>query len=134
MKGIKIKSIKSIKIKLILAFSILVIVSLVTVGMISMQRSSAIVTQNTEQSLFLLADDASKLTVSRVETQQKTLDMIALIPNINTMDWEIQQPILQGLVEKTNFLDIAVIDMDGNAQYTDGTIAQLGDRDYISHI
>ena len=32
---------------------------------------------------------------------------------INSMDWAIQQPILQSQVNKTNFLDIAVVFPDG---------------------
>ena len=128
MKGIKIKS---IKFKLILYFSILVLASSIALGMISIQKSTAIEIQNAEESLTLLANDASKLTASRVETQQRTLDMIALIPGINTMDWEIQNPILQGILSETNFLDIGVVDLNGNTKYLDGSEVQLDDREYV---
>lgn len=127
-KGLKINS---IRFKLILFFSGLVLISLILVGRVSIQRFNESVTQDTETSLIRMAEDASKLTASRLETRKKTLDMIALIPDINTMDWEIQRPILLDKVNETDFLDIAVVDMDGNAQYTDGTISQLGDREYI---
>src|SRR5690606_31811227 len=78
-----------------------------------------------------LAIDASKLTQSRVETQQETLDMIALIPNMNTMDWKVQQPILQELLSETDYLDVGVVDMDGEVQYSDGSVNNLGDREYV---
>lgn len=133
MKGIRNKGInfRSLKLKLIIYFSILVLISSLTLGVVSIQKSSEVVTQEAEQALYLLAEDAASLTESRIETQQKTLDMIALTPNINSMDLEIQKPILQRFVEKTNFIDIAVVYPDGNAYYTDGTVSQLGDRDYV---
>jgi len=128
MKGIKIKS---IKFKLIFYFSILILISTVTLGMISIQSSTEIEIQNAENSLALLAKEASKVTASRVETQQRTLDMIALIPGVNTMDWEIQCPILQDILKETNFLDIGVVDLSGNTKYLDGTEAQMGDREHV---
>jgi methyl-accepting chemotaxis protein len=57
--------------------------------------------------------------------------MIAMSEGINSMDWAIQQPILQSQVNKTNFLDIAVVFPDGTARYSGGTTNQLGDRDYV---
>lgn len=128
MKRIKIKS---IKFKLILYFSILVLASSIALGMISIQKSTAIEIQNAEESLALFARDASKITASRVETQQRALDMIALIPGINTMDWDIQGPILQDILRETDFLDIGVVDLNGNTKYTDGSEAQLGDREHV---
>lgn len=47
------------------------------------------------------------------------------------MDWQLQQPILKKQLDKTDFLDMAVVDLDGTAYYTDGGTAQLGDREYI---
>ncbi len=128
MKGIKIKS---IKFKLILYFSALVLASSIALGSISIQRFTAAEIQNAEESLVLMAKDASKITASRVETQQRTLDMIALTPGINTMDWEIQDPILREILSETNFLDIGVVDLNGNTKYSDGSEAELGDREYV---
>lgn len=128
MKGFKIGS---IKIKLIAYFTVLILVSLITLGFLTVQRSSEVVTKEAEKSLALLSLDAAKLTESRIETQQKTLDMIALIPDMNTMDWEVQRSILQSQLSKTNFLDIGVVDINGNAKYSGGNSADLSDRDYV---
>lgn len=128
MKGIKIRG---IKFKLILYFTILILISSVTLGLLIVQRSSEVVTEEAEKTLTLLAHDAAKLTESRVETQKKTLDMIALRADIQTMDWTIQQPILQRQVKRTNFLDLAVVDLNGIAKYTGGNTADLNNRDYI---
>ncbi len=81
-----------------------------------------------------MAEDAAKLTESRIETQQKTLDMIALRGDIQGMDWAIQQPILKRQVERTNFQDLAVVDLNGKAKYSGGNTADLKDRDYVKKV
>lgn len=128
MKSIKIRS---IKLKLIVYFAALILMSSITLGYLTVQRSSEIVKNEAEQTLTLLAAEAAKLTESRVETQQKILDMIAIIPNMNTMDWEIQRPILQNQLGKTNFSEIAVVDLNGNAKYSGGNTADLSKREYV---
>lgn len=124
-------NIRSLKTKLIIYFTILILASSITLGIVSIQRASDIITKEVEELLGLLAKDASKLTESRVETQQKTLDMIALIPNINSMEWELQKPILENQLRKTDFIDIAVVYPDGSAYYSSGSTSQLGDREYV---
>ena len=128
MKGFKIRS---IKFKLIIYFTILILAATVVLGLITLNRASDIITKEAENALLLLAEDSSKLTESRVEVQQKILDMISLIPDMNTMDWEKQRPILQNVLGKTNFLAVGVVDLGGNVKYSDGTVNQLGDREYV---
>lgn len=120
-----------IKTKLVVFFGALILLSTVALGFISMNEASEIVTHESEKSLQLLAQDAAKLTESRIETQQKTLEVIALTENMNTMDWALQRPILEKVVSKTNFKDIAVVFPNGKAYYASGTTSELGDREYV---
>jgi methyl-accepting chemotaxis protein len=122
---------KSIRTKLVIYFSMLILLSSITLGAVSLQRASETATNEAEHSLALLAVDAAKLTQSRLETQKKALEMIAGRADIQGMDWEQQQPILQRQLKKTSFLDIAVVQLDGTAQYSDGSTSQLGDREYV---
>jgi methyl-accepting chemotaxis protein len=122
---------KSIKTRLIFYFSILIFVSTSVLGIVSIQKSGDSIRVEAEKGLKSMTQEAAKITESRIEIQKKTLEMIALRDDIKSMDWKIQQPILKGQVGKTNFLDIAVVDLDGTAHYSDGTISKLGDRDYI---
>jgi len=122
---------KSIKTKLIVYFSILILLSSGITGVISLFRASRSLSQEAEKALRSMSLDASKLVQSRIETQKMSLEMIALREDIQSMDWEIQQPVLQKQLEKTNFIDIAVVEPNGTARYSSGTTNQLGDRDYI---
>lgn len=128
MKRVQMKSIKT---RLIIYFSILILLSSISLGFISLQRASKTLTKEAEKSLASLALDASRLTESRIEIQKQALKMIALRADIQSMDWKLQQPILQRQIKRTNFIDLAVVQLDGTAHYPNGTISKLGDRDYI---
>jgi methyl-accepting chemotaxis protein len=122
---------KSIKTRLIFNFSVLMLIALITLGIISLQSASNSLQKQSEQSLTSLSIEDAKLTASRIEIQKRTLEMLALNESLRSMDWDIQQPILKTLLKDTDFLDIAVVQLDGTASYTDGTTSQLADRDYI---
>lgn len=122
---------KSLKTKLVIYFSILILLSSISLGLISIQRASITITKEAEKALGSQAFEAAKLTQSRIETQKMTLEMIALREDIQSMDWGIQQPILQRQLGKTSFLDLAIVQPDGTAYYSKGTTSQLGDREYI---
>ncbi|MBE6069396.1 MAG: methyl-accepting chemotaxis protein [Clostridium lundense] len=122
---------KSIKTRLIVYFSILILLSSTALSIISLQKASNSLRKEAEKSLSSLAIQGSKVIASRIETQKLTLEMIALEADIQGMDWKIQKPVLQRQIKRTNFIDIAVVHLDGTAYYSDGTISKLGDRDYI---
>ena len=128
MEGVKLKSIKG---KLVVYFSILVLLSSATVGFIAITKGSEILTKEAEKSLISLTTEATKLTESRVETQMKTLELISLRDDVQSMDWEIQQPILEEQKQKTNFSNIGVITLDGTVHYSSGIIFDLEELDYI---
>lgn len=122
---------KSIKSKLIVYFSVLMILSSMVLGFLSIKKANESLTVEAEKALMSLALEAARLTESRIETQKKTLEMIAMIEEIKSMNWEIQQPILRELLGKTNFLDIGVVQPDGTAYYTDGSVTNLADREHV---
>jgi methyl-accepting chemotaxis protein len=121
----------SIKLKLILFFSVLILLSSATIGLVSLNQAENALKEEAEKTLVLLADEAAKLTMSRVNVDKEVLDVIAATPGINSMDWEVQKTILHQLLSKTDFLDIAVVSPNGTARYSSGTTSELGDRAYV---
>ena len=122
-------SLRSIKAKLIIYFSVLILVSSVVSGLVSSLSASDSLTKAAEDAVTMAAFEGAKLTESRVETQRRTLEVLAGLQDIQTMDWEIQQPILQRQVINTNFLDLGVIDLEGFVHYSNGDITQLAEDD-----
>lgn len=122
---------KSIRTKLVVSFSILILIISILIGGISLISASNAVEIEAEEGLLAIATEGARLTESRVETQKQALRLLANLEEVNSMDWERQQPVLERQVERTNFLALAVVTPDGTAYYNDGTIAQLGDRDYV---
>jgi methyl-accepting chemotaxis protein len=122
---------KSIKTKLVLYFSILILAASFTLGFFSLQKASNTIRGEAEKSLISLVHEDVRLTESRIDIQKRALEMIALRSDIQSMDWKIQQPILQSEIEITHFLDLAIVQLDGTAFYSNGSTSQLGDRDYI---
>ncbi|QGU96376.1 HAMP domain-containing protein [Clostridium bovifaecis] len=122
---------RSIKTKLIMYFSILILASSITIGVMSLQKSSKTITKEAEKALSSLVFEGVRVTESRVETEKRALEMLAYREDIQGMDWKTQQPILKKQLKKTGFIDIAVVQTNGIAYYSNGTISQLGDRDYV---
>lgn len=122
---------KSIKNKLILYFCILVLISCVVIGSISTIIAGDSLTKEAEQALSEISIRGADLVNSKIETQKKALEMIANRTDIETMDWEIQKPILNTQIQRTNFIKIGVVKLNGNTHFTDGTTNQLSDRGFV---
>lgn len=132
-KGTKEKrySFNSIKTKLVISFSLLILLATVGIGVVSVQQASKAITKEAETALVIVAKDAAELTESRINIQKKTIEMISVREDIQSMDWEVQQRVLQQQLKRTGFLDLAIVTPDGTATYTNGTTSQLGDRSYV---
>lgn len=136
-KGINIKSIKNrrikegIRTKLILYFSVLILISSIAIGFISMTNSTNALTSTSEETLSVLAQQGAKLTESRMNIERRALEMVALTEEVQSMDWEKQQPALQTQVRNTGFSELGIMDLDGNVQYSTGLIIELDETDPI---
>lgn len=122
---------KSIKTKLVLYFCILILLSSLSVGLLAMTKGREALTSEAEKTLASFAVDGAKLTDSRIETQLSMIELISSTEGMESMDLNIQVPILQRQLENTSFLDIGIVRLDGTTHYLDGTASQLGDRDYV---
>lgn len=122
---------KSLKTKLILYFSILILLASVVIGGISITSSGDALKTEAEKSLYTISEKAAKYTRAIVDTQMRTLETIAFTEEITSMDWAIQQPALRNYVQKTDFLDLAIIEPNGTATYSEGNTANLADRAYF---
>lgn len=121
----------SIKTKLIFCFTTLLILSSLSMGMMGVRTSRDALISETKNNLVSLAYNGAKLTKSMIDGELKTISSIANREDIETMNWDTQLAVLDHEIKGTNFLDMAVVDMDGNAKYIGGEEVQLGDREYV---
>ncbi len=128
IKGIQINSIKT---KLIFIFAALLLVSSTAISITALLNSVSSLRIEAEKSLSSISKEDAKLTASRLETLKSSLAILAQMKEIRSMQWEVQLPILEETVKQKMFLDIAVVQMNGSATYTDGSKSDLSDRDYI---
>lgn len=131
MKKNKTINFRSIKTKLILLFSAIILLSSITIGLVSSKMATKALAEELEETLTQQAVEGAKLTQSRIETQMKTLATIALIQEIQDMNWEALQPILQTYKDKTDFTEIGIVDPKGLVKYSTGITEQLENITYI---
>ncbi|MDF2588560.1 MAG: chemotaxis protein [Anaerocolumna sp.] len=132
MKKRKEKSVvkyHSIKNRLLRYFAIITILVAVTVGTISIVHSRVALTNEAESSLTHLSEEISKVITNEMEVQRRTLEMIALRDDMQSMDWEAQKKVLVEQVEKTEYLALGLLDMNGVLHYPDGKEVPLPEGD-----
>ena len=104
----------------------------VGLGVLAISYSSSAVVEEVETALIMQAQKAAEYLESRFETYLTALEAIAARPEIKGMNWEQQRPVIESEEQRlTAFEVLGVVDRSGFARYSDGTTANLGDRDYI---
>jgi len=111
--------------------AIVLFVTLV-MGLVASRYSSNMLLRAEEESLESLAKSGASQVEAMVNLRLATLSEVASSENVLTMKWKLQQRSLVSAAERLEYLDVAVVSMEGIAQYalTEET-ADLSDRDYI---
>lgn len=123
---------KSLKLKISIYVGLLVFLMSLGLGFLAYNQGSSAVVSEVEQAIRLQAEEGSRYLESRFDAQLNILETIAARTEMQSMDWRQQEPVIHSEEERlTQFLALGVVDRTGLARYSDGTIAQLGDRDYI---
>lgn len=111
---------------------VLVLIISAALGILAYYRGSSAVIKQVEQALIMQVEEAVEYLETRFQVQLTALQTIAARPEISSMDWTVQRPVLQSEVDRVGlYLALGVVDLTGQARYTDGTTANLSDRDYV---
>lgn len=111
---------------------LLVLVVCTVLGFLAYNKGASAVISEIEEALVLQAEEASRYLESRFELHLTLLTAIAERPEIKSMNWEKQRPIIEAEGARlSQFLALGVVDRNGFARYSDGSTAELRDRDYI---
>ncbi len=122
---------KSIKTKLIVFFSVILLITSSVIGLVAVVVAGNALTHEAEEGLKTIANDGAIITESRIQTQLQALHIIAGMEDIESMTWSRQEEVLKRQIDNTGFEALAIIDLNGTAQFDDGTRADLGDQEHI---
>ncbi len=126
--GIVLKSIKG---KLIVYFVLILLFTTTVLGAISYISASRSIVNEASKAVIDLVTAASAVVKGEIEVNLAELQGIARKSEIESMDWEMQKTALDHESEDNSFLALGVVYPDGTTLYNDGSVAQLGDRDYV---
>lgn len=122
---------KSIKTKLILYFSGLILLSSIVLGFISITYSSRALTKEAEETIVELADEAGSAVKEGIGARKGYLEIISAIAEIESMDWELQEPVLKKQLEDSGFLEFCIAQLDGTIVKSDGARVELEDSSFM---
>lgn len=120
-----------LKVKIIGIVCALLAVVCAGFGMVSYHISSDAIEKRVNESLPKLAEDAGKLIHATLNEYTCGLEGVANRLVIRSMDWDKQLPALKEEISRQGFLEMGIVALDGKARYTDGSTAELGDRNYF---
>lgn len=126
----KFKSLKS----RMTTFNILVMFLItVALGMLSYSFFESSIYNYTNEILLNKAEDAANLADERIQRYILNIETVAKYQRIidpNT-EWDIKSKILKDEMERLDYIDMAIIDLNGNLVFADGTEVNVKDRDYF---
>lgn len=123
---------KNISTKIALYIGLLVLVISLALGLMAYQSGSSSVLAEVEYMLINEAQNAAYLLSTMLETRIASLESIAVRPEITSMDWNLQQSVIQSEGERLpEFISLGIADRDGVVRYADGSTANLADRSHV---
>ena len=122
---------RGITLKVSVFVGVLVLIISVGFGLLAFYRGAAAVREQVEAALIMQAEEAVQHLESRFQVQLTALEAIAARPEIRSMDWEQQKPVLQSELERLGSFWHWVSSIPRHDLVYDGITANLGDRDYV---
>ena len=120
-----------IRIKLVGGFLVLLVLVCSGLGWIAYDRAKGASLAQVRENIQIMAEDGARLVRSRLDFYLVGLEGIANRDVVRSLNWDRQQLVLERETERMKYLGMGVVDASGQAQYPDGTTADLSDRAYF---
>lgn len=112
--------------------TVLVIVVCGGLGVLFNRRGTSAVMEEVEEALRIHAKQAAKYIELKLDSKLAALEAIAARPEIRSMEWETQQPVLSSEVERlSSFEALAVFDATASGWTDTGSLVSGRGRDYV---
>ncbi|MDR0784453.1 MAG: methyl-accepting chemotaxis protein [Treponema sp.] len=120
----------SLKIPLLIGAAVLI--ASASIGAASIFISLNLLEKTAHLSLLNQAMLGRDMVVLDLHSRLNVLQELANSESVRSMDWERQKASLSPSVARLGYLDLAIVDLQGQARYIkEDTISDLADRDYI---
>lgn len=124
--------VKSIGVKLTTSIIALLFMTCISLGILGYFNSSKALKEQVETNLVWKAGDVSHYIEEFFKRTYVEVEAIAEQSVIQSMDLQQQLPYLNERIENSeDYLAFGIVDESGTSHYSDGTTADLSDRDYI---
>ncbi len=120
-----------IKAKLITVMAGLLLISSAALTVVSIYESNATVRENVIMGLEQATMLGCQVIEQRMDEQKVAIEGIANRNVIRSMDWKLQQPVLNNEKNRLKYMGIAIVTRNGIAKYPDGSTKNLSNRDYV---
>lgn len=131
LKKYKFKS--SIKKKLIFSFTTLILCSTALTSLFTFFQSTNALTESAKDMLSSRAYDNSKLLSEEFDKQINHLKYIASIPDVQSMDWNVQYPELVNQGKSWNFNNVMIMTPEGISYYSeDGSMKDQSKEEFYN--
>lgn len=124
---------KKIRSKLILYFGLLVIIVCISIGVLSYTKASKLLINQVNESLPKMAEEASKIVESRVNSQYKQLEFLSDTKEIQNFEVSKEDGVsfLEKQLKKMNLIDMAYISINGEAYFDNGKVSNMKDEEFF---
>src|SRR6056297_2046155 len=124
---------KTFKMKLVLILVTLMAIPLIVYGVISINNSTNLITEDTNQENLLMADGLATQTNNILSSSESMLRVAAGAQSLKDMNVEEMDTVLNRLVEASEYIpNVYVMDTDGMQVYkTTGELGSRADRGYF---
>ena len=124
---------KTFKMKLVLILVTLMAIPLIVYGVISINNSTNLITEDTNQENLLMADGLATQTNNILSNSESMLKVAAGAESLKDMNVEEMDTVLNRLVEASEYIpNVYVMDTDGMQVYkTTGELGSRADRGYF---
>lgn len=120
-----------IRFKIVLLICVNVLVVALTIGFISYTASSKTMHSQVEAIIPQIAADSGKIISANLTNYISILEKLALQKEAPSFDWPTLKPVLQKSVKESDYLQLAVADLNGRTILDDGPGAKISDREYF---
>jgi len=121
----------TIKQRLTLLISLLVVLASLIVGGISVITAMRIIVSNTEEWMENEAQIGALLVSQTIQNRFDILKELTNVEAIKSMNFDRQYEMLLPYTHEMDFDEFVIIDMDYNARFLGGSVANLSNREYV---